>query len=380
MTIIAVYVFPNYGRGPRIGGVRFLRWLRANLRIDRFLLLLLGTVALAAVLPASGRWAPVASDASTIAIGLLFFLYGARLSTAEALAGLRHWRLHGTVLAATFVVFPALGLATQLLPDSVLPRQLAAGVLFLCCLPSTVQSSIAFTSVARGNVPAAICAASLSNLVGIVITPLLVGLLMSTRGGISGQAVLAIAAQLLAPFLLGQLLRRWIGGWIGRHRAVLSLVDRGSILLVVYVAFSDGMRAGIWHQLSGAVLVTVVLVNAVLLAAVLAVTSVVPRWLGFPVDDRITILFCGSKKSLASGLPMASVLFAGHGVGLLVLPLMLFHQLQLMVCAWLAGRLSRRPADAETSDRPTDPVISLGAHSGPVIDRVPQRYPTGRQA
>jgi sodium/bile acid cotransporter 7 len=322
----------------------------------------------------------VSSDASTIAIGLLFFLYGARLSTADALAGLRHWRLHGTVLLATFVLFPLLGLAVQLLPAAVLPGQLAVGVLFLCCLPSTVQSSIAFTSVAKGNVPAAICAASLSNLVGIVITPLLIGLLMSTRGGISGQAVLAIAAQLLAPFLLGQLLRRWIGGWITRYRAMLSLVDRGSILLVVYTAFSDGMRAGIWHQLSGVALVSVVLVNAALLAAVLAVTSVVPRWLGFDAGDRITILFCGSKKSLASGLPMASVLFAGHGVGLLVLPLMLFHQLQLMVCAWLAGRYARRSAEAAADVRSADSVISLGARSEPVIERVPRRYPTGHQA
>lgn len=341
MAMIAVYVFRVNRSRRTLGTMISLRRFLGRLRIDLFLVLLVLTVAVASVLPARGAWAVGFDHGVTVAIGLLFFLYGARLSTGEAMRGLRHWRLHGTVLLATFVVFPLLGLAIMLLPDSVLPHSLALGMLFLCCLPSTVQSSIAFTSVARGNVPAAICAASLSNLAGVVITPLLVGALMSTRGPVSGGVVLDIAAQLLAPFVLGQLLRRWIGGWIAEHRGMLSVVDRGSILLVVYTAFSEGVRAGVWHQLSVVALGTVVLVCAGLLAVVLTITAVVPRWLGFSWPDRVTILFCGSKKSLASGLPMASVLFAGQGVGLLVLPLMLFHQIQLMVCAWLAARYSR---------------------------------------
>ncbi|HEY4006542.1 MAG TPA: bile acid:sodium symporter family protein [Pseudonocardia sp.] len=328
--------------------------LAERLRVEPFMVFILLTVGVAALLPARGSWAEGAGTACNLAIGLLFFLYGVRLSTTEAVNGLRHWRLHGTVLAATFLLFPLLGLAAQLLPGSLLPRDLALGVLFLCCLPSTVQSSIAFTSVAGGNVPAAICAASLSNLAGILVTPVLIGLLMATRGGISGHAVLDIAAQLLAPFVLGQLLRRWIGSWVTGHRGMLALVDRGSILLVVYTAFSDGMRAGIWHQVSASALGSLLLLNAVLLAIVLTATTALAHVLGFRRGDRITILFCGSKKSLASGLPMAGVLFAGHGVGLLVLPLMLFHQLQLMVCSWLAGRFARRAetTEAETSVPP----------------------------
>jgi sodium/bile acid cotransporter 7 len=334
-----------------------LRRLAGRLRIDVFLVLLIATVGIALVLPAQGVWAVGTSRAVTVAIGLLFFLYGARLSTAEAVRGLRHWRLHGTVLLATFVAFPLLGLAIMLLPEAVLPHSLAVGVLFLCCLPSTVQSSIAFTSVARGNVPAAICAASLSNLAGVLITPLLVGALMSTRGPVSGGVVLDIAAQLLAPFVLGQLLRRWVGGWIANHRMLLSVVDRGSILLVVYTAFSEGVRAGVWHQLFLLALGTVVGLCLGLLAVMLLVTWVVPRWLGFSWADQVTILFCGSKKSLASGLPMATVLFAGQGVGLLVLPLMLFHQVQLMVCAWLAGRFSRAENHrVEAGSRETSPT------------------------
>jgi sodium/bile acid cotransporter 7 len=312
-----------------------------NIRVDPFLLMILVTVGVAALIPARGSWATGVGWASSVAIGLLFFLYGVRLAPREAVDGLKHWRLHGTVVLATFVLFPLVGLAVQFLPASVLPRDLAVGVLFLCCLPSTVQSSIAFTSVARGNVPAAICAASLSNLGGIVITPVLTAVLLSSHGGFSGRAVLDVALQLLAPFVLGQLVRRWIAGWVTRHAKVLKIVDRGSILLVVFVAFSEGMVTGIWSSLSLGALGVLLAVDVAVLGVVLAVTAVVPRWLGFSREDRITILFCGSKKSLASGLPMAGVLFAGTGVGLLVLPLMLFHQIQLMVCAWLAGRFAR---------------------------------------
>jgi sodium/bile acid cotransporter 7 len=333
----------------------------ARLKVDPFLVLIALTVGLAAVLPARGATAAAFSCLTTLAIGVLFFLYGVRLSSGEALAGLRHWRLHGLVVVATFVLFPLLGLAVQAVPESVLPRSLALGVLFLCCLPSTVQSSIAFTSVARGNVPAAICAASLSNLVGIVITPVLVGLLMSAHGGVSGRAVVDVALQLLAPFLLGQLSRRWLADWVSRRRALLAVVDRGSILLVVYTAFSQAVVGGLWHRLGLGSLGVLVAVDTALLGVVLATTWLVPRWLGFSRADRITVQFCGSKKSLASGLPMAGVLFAGQGIGLLVLPLMLFHQLQLMACAWLAARYGRTDDSVPGGPPETTPRSRVGA-------------------
>ena len=316
-----------------------------KLHLDPLVLSILGTVALACLLPARGVGALAAGDATKIAVGLLFFLYGARLSPGQAWAGVRHWRLHLTVFCSTFVLFPLLGLAAHALVPAVLTPTLYAGVVLLCAAPSTVQSSIAFTSIARGNVSAAICAASFSNLVGIVLTPLLVGALMTTRGGgFSGHALIDITLQLLLPFVLGQLSRRWLAGFVARHKPVLGLVDRGSVLLVVYTAFSEGVVAGIWGQLSVTSLLALVAVNIVLLAVVLTVTWFGPKLLGFSREDRITIMFCGSKKSLASGLPMASVLFAGQSVGLIVLPLMLFHQIQLMVCAWLAQRLARTTA------------------------------------
>ncbi|MEU6582928.1 bile acid:sodium symporter family protein [Nocardia sp. NPDC046763] len=333
--------------------------LLAKLRIDSFMLGILAAVALAALLPARGEAAEVLDWATKIAIAVLFLLYGARLEPREALAGLRHWRLHSGVLAATFVIFPLLGLALRVLVPSVLTPDLYTGVLFLCLVPSTVQSSIAFTSMARGNVAGAVVSASLSNLIGVFATPLLVMACMNTTAGVhvSPSAVLAIVVQLLLPFLAGQLLRPRLG-WVLGHPAATRTVDRGSVYLVVYAAFSAGVTAGIWHDLPARVLVSTVLVLAALLATVLAVTSLGGRLLGFSHADRIVLTFCGSKKSLATGLPMASVLFAGHPVGLIVLPLMIFHQIQLFTCAALAQRYARRadPVAAELPSGAVEPV------------------------
>ncbi|GAU65992.1 hypothetical protein SSP35_02_03610 [Streptomyces sp. NBRC 110611] len=320
--------------------------LPAWLPVDGYLLALVGTVALAALLPARAAAATAADGAATGAVALLFFLYGARLSTREAMAGLRHWRLHLTVLACTFALFPVLGLAARVLVPHVLPPTLYTGLLFLCLVPSTVQSSIAFTSIARGNVAAAICAGSFSSIAGIVLTPLLAGLVLhGAGGGFSAGSLLSIGCQLLLPFLAGQLLRPRIGSLVARHRKALGYVDRGSILLVVYAAFSAGMVQGIWHQVTPLRLLCLLGVEAVLLAVMLTATSYGSRRLGFPREDRIAITFAGSKKSLAAGLPMASVLF-GAQAGLMVLPLMLFHQMQLMVCAVLAKRYAARTATA----------------------------------
>ncbi|KOU87855.1 bile acid:sodium symporter [Streptomyces sp. XY593] len=325
--------------------------LPARLPLDPYVLALLATVGLAALLPARGAAATAAGAASTAAVALLFFLYGARLSTREALDGLRHWRLHLTVLTCTFLLFPVIGLALRALAPGLLPPALQSGLLFLCLVPSTVQSSIAFTSIARGNVPAAICAGSFSSLAGIVLTPLLAAVLLGGRtGGFSLDSLLGITLQLLLPFLLGQALRRSVGGFLTRHRKTLGYVDRGSILLVVYTAFSAGMVAGIWRQVSPLRLGALMLLEAVLLAVMLLVTWYGAARLGFGREDRIAIQFAGSKKSLAAGLPMASVLF-GAQAGLAVLPLMLFHQMQLMVCAVIARRRAADPLPEPPADR-----------------------------
>ncbi|WP_191229273.1 bile acid:sodium symporter family protein [Aurantiacibacter xanthus] len=317
-----------------------MKALLSRLKIDTFILLLLGTVGLASLLPARGVGADIAGGAADVGIVALFFLHGARLSRQAVIEGLRHWRLHATVGAVTYGVFPLLGLGIALLPF--IDPWLRTGLVFLTLLPSTVQSSIAFTAMARGNVAGAVCSAAFSNLAGIVITPVLVALMLTgEQGGISGDAVLTIVVQLLLPFVAGHLLQPLIGKWIARQRALLLVVDRGSVLMVVYAAFSAAVVEGLWSRVSPADMVTIVALSALLLAFVLVFTWLVGRWLGFSREDVIVLQFCGSKKSLATGVPMAGVLFPAATVGAVILPLMVFHQLQLMVCAVLAARYGR---------------------------------------
>ncbi len=322
---------------------------RLSTLIDTFLLAMAATVALAALFPARGAFAEAMSVVAKVVIALLFWLYGARLSPRQAWQGVKRWQLHLLVLATTFVVFPVLGLAARGLAPWLLNFDLYNGLLFLCLVPSTVQSSIAFTSIARGNVSAALVSASLSNIVGIALTPLLVVLLMNTSGGarMDATAVRDVVLQLLLPFALGQLMRPWIADWIHRHAVVTKVVDRGSILVVVYTAFSMGMVEHIWRSVNAWQLLAVAVVNSVLLAVVLIFTWLTGRLVGLDRGDSIVLLFCGSKKSLASGLPMALVFFPPATVGVIMLPLMIFHQIQLVVCSVIASRLSRDELPAE---------------------------------
>ena len=326
-------------------------------RIDSFLAAILLTVAFAAMMPARGEAAAAVGWLANAAIVLLFFLHGAKLSPQQALVGARHWRLHVMVFLSTFALFPLLGISAHLLVPGFLPGPLWAGVILLTALPSTVQASIVFTSVAGGNVPAAMCSATASSLLGVFLTPLIAGFLLASHGlEISAHSVLAIVMQLLVPFVAGQLLRPWIGDYLTRHPRALKSVDYGSVLILVYAAFSHGVVDGIWHQIDAGDLFKVALVDIALLAAVMSILTFGSRQLGFSRADEIAIVFCGSKKSLVNGVPIASLLFAGH-VGLVVIPLMVFHQIQLMVCASLARHYAARGGTA------SEPLPGLPATS-----------------
>jgi sodium/bile acid cotransporter 7 len=320
-------------------------------KIDPFLIWLIAMVAAASLLPARGSFATLVEIAANSAIVLLFFLHGAKLSRESIMGGIGNWRLHLLVLGSTYALFPALGLLETTVDHIWLDPLLSSGLLFLTLLPSTVQSSIAFTAIARGNVAAAVCSASLSNLLGIFLTPLLVGLFMQAGGGSSVASswgsIKSIVLQLLLPFLAGHLLRPLIGGFVDRNKKILQPVDRSSILLVVYSAFSAAVINGIWRRIGVADLTILMAFCTVLLAMVMIVNVAVARLVGLSHEDSIVLLFCGSKKSLVSGVPMAGALFAPAAVGMVVLPLMIFHQLQLFLCAALAARFRR---EAETRD------------------------------
>ncbi|MDF2637380.1 MAG: bile acid:sodium symporter [Novosphingobium lindaniclasticum] len=321
--------------------------LLSRLNIDPYLLMLLSTVGIASIVPARGIWAGIAGGVADGAIALLFFLHGAKLSREAILDGARAWKLHLTVACLTFVIFPLLGLGIRAIPG--LEPSLATGVLFLTLLPSTVQSSIAFTAIAGGNVAAAVCSASFSNLAGIFVTPVLTALFITGEAqGFSTDPIVSISLQLLLPFVAGHLLRPWIGGFVQRHKKLLGYTDRGSILLVVYTAFGAAVLEGLWQKVTLGELALIAVLSLALLAAIMVIGNLMGRLLGFSHEDRIVILFCGSKKSLATGVPLAGVLFPAAQVGAIILPLMFFHQIQLMVCAVLARRLAAQ-SEAERS-------------------------------
>jgi sodium/bile acid cotransporter 7 len=343
-----------------------LRSFRVLLSWDPFLIALIGVVAAASLFPVQGTAAVWTKSAADAAIMLLFFMHGAKLSRAAIVQGAGNWRLHALTLASTYVLFPIAGLTLVALMRGWANPLLLSGLLFLTLLPSTVQASIAFTSIARGNVAAAVCSASLSNMLGIFITPLLVAVFMQVQRGVQISAwhsVTAILLQLLAPFLAGHLLRPLIGGFIDRNKKLLQPVDRTSVLLVVYSAFSAAVVGGIWTRVSALDLAELVAASAVMLALVMGINVLVARAAGLPREDAIVLLFAGSKKSLVSGVPMAGALFPAAQVGIVVLPLMIFHQLQLFVCAALAARFQREAAarDAQPAIPRTGGEIAAAA-------------------
>lgn len=326
-----------------------LTHLRHLLR-DRFLLGMLLAVVLASLTPQFGRSGGVLHlDAiANAGIFTVFFLHGIALSLASLKAGLLNWRLHALVQTHTFVVFPLLWLLLDALFGSFVPHGLMLGFWYLCALPSTISSSVAMTALGRGNVPGAIFNATLSSLLGIVLTPLLVSLLVGAGGGGGrslGEAILNIAGLLLAPFVLGQLLRPWCGAWFAARKRWTGLIDRGVILMLVYGSFSDAVAGGIWTTYGFSVLVTAFAGSALLLAIVLWLTRRSARLFGFSTADEVAAVFCGSKKTLASGMPMAKLLFgASPALGLVVLPILLYHPLQLFVCSVMAERYAARPS------------------------------------
>lgn len=313
--------------------------------IDPFLVGLLSMLAIGLLVPIPAGVLGVLDIASDVAIVVLFLLYGARLGTRDVLAGLRNVKLQGSALLVTFVLFPLVGLALSTLAEPVLGRTLAMGVLYVSLLPSTVQSSVALVGVARGNVAGAITAATISNVLGMVLTPMLVLVLMHTSSSTGSGGLRSVLLLLLAPFVLGQLVQPLIGRYVRAHKKVTTLWDRGTILLVVLVAVATATAAGVWSTVSAWTLVGVIAVSAVMLAVALAATWFGGRALGLPIEDRIALLMCGSQKSLATGMPMLGALFPAAVAGPIAVPVIVFHQLQLIVSSALARRLARRPEE-----------------------------------
>jgi len=317
-----------------------------RLPIDGFLLAIAAAITLAALAPGLGaRNGPLRLDIATgAAISLVFFLHGAGLPLEALALGVRAVRVHLLVQGTTWILFPVIGALLLAAAGTGLPAGLAVGFFLLCAVSSTISSSVAMTAVAGGNVAAALFNATLSGVLGVVLTPLYVGLVAHTSGvgGSLAAGIGAVALRVLLPLALGQLARPLLGRLLTRHRTLVSYVDRGSIVLIVYGAFCDSILAGAWTRGSFGAVVTVMLLAIGLFALVTLLLRRATRLLGLERGDAIAALFCGSQKSLANGLPIARVMFGGSPtLGFIVLPLIVYHQVQLMVGAMLARRHAR---------------------------------------
>lgn len=310
---------------------------------DNFVLLLFATLAVAWMIPLSNEALPWAQNISFAGIFVLFFLHGLRLPRQEVARAMLGWRLQGTMLAFTFLLMPLFGIGLSQIAAQFLPASLAAGLLYAAILPSTVQSAVSYASLARGNIAASVIGSALSNLSGIFLTPLLFALLLGSASGaaVGGNVVVKIITMLLLPFVIGQVTQKWFGKWAADQRYLLTFFDRGVILLAVYVAFGAAVTSGALAGIDGLSLVYLLLFAGIFLGIAFGAAWMIGGALGFPHDDRISLLFAGAHKSIAIGAPMAALLFPPTLAGLMIVPTILYHQLQLIASAPLAKRLAR---------------------------------------
>lgn len=309
-------------------------------RPDPFILGILTALVIGLLWPAPEPIREVIDKLGDIMVAVLFLLYGMRLRTGEVMRGMTNVRVQGLIFAATYIVFPLLGLTTYASLAGLLGEQFARGILYLSLLPSTVQSSVTFTSIARGDTAAAVCAATFSNVIGMFLTPAWVVLAMREES-VGAGSITQVLTHLLLPFIIGQLMQKKPGDRLRRHPKAVRAVDQTTIIIIVLGAVMDATSAGVWSGVRMAELFSLLAVASALLAIMLSLTWYTAKAVGCDRGGQIAVLMCGSKKSLATGLPMAQAMFPPAVLGAIAVPVIIFHQLQLLVCAYIAARLGK---------------------------------------
>ncbi|MEJ1222312.1 bile acid:sodium symporter family protein [Sediminicola sp. 1XM1-17] len=314
-----------------------------KIKFNGFILALLIAIPIAYIFPNGSRWLHL-NTVTDIGIGLIFFFYGLKLSKDTFRSGVRNYKLHLLIHLSTFVLFPLLVLPFRPMMNGETADLLWVGMFFLAVLPSTVSSSVVMVSIAKGNIPAAIFNASLSGLIGVVLTPLWLGLVVEDAQGVSVVTVITkLLLQIVIPLTLGIMLHHKIGHFAVKKSTLIGYFDKTIIVLIVYSSFCLSFNA---HLFSGMRLEVLLLLFAAILALfllVMFVVNTVSKKLGFSTEDRVTALFCGSKKSLVHGSVMAKIMF-GHSINasIYILPVMIYHISQLLIVAFIAEKFNKR--------------------------------------
>jgi sodium/bile acid cotransporter 7 len=316
--------------------------LLSRLIPDRFILILLATIALASLLPVQGTQVAAAGIAQSAAVFVVFLLHGIRLPRHEVVAGVANWRIQGSLFLFIFAVMPLTGLALAKITDGWLPPLVAIGLLYCGVLPTTVQSATTYTSLAHGNVATSVVASAFNNLAAIVVTPMLFAVLAGQSGGVALSWGLAgrIALILLLPFLIGQSIQKWARPFVIKHPAGVKWVDQIAIAIAVYVAFSAAVVDGIWQRVSGGDFAILGAALTAMLAVAFGGAWALGGWLRLARADRVAVLFAGAHKSIAVGAPLAALLFPAGAAGMVLLPILIYHLVQLLFSAWLAPLLA----------------------------------------
>jgi sodium/bile acid cotransporter 7 len=314
--------------------------------LNAFFFLMIGTIFIAWLFPPLGvAESPLHLPAiAGYGVSVIFFFYGAKLSPENIVNGLSKWRLHLMVQLSTFVLFPVTIVLLRLIFEDYFTSLIGMGIFYLAALPSTVTSSVVMVSIARGNIAAAIFNASVSSILGIFITPLLMSSVLekSTSGFDISHTIIHLCLQVLLPVVLGLFLHHKLGKWVTHYKTTLRNFDQAIILLIVYTSFCESFAGQMFDNFS---LSEIFILGGMMLTLFLVIFSLMDLlsiWMKFKREDRITVIFCGSKKSLVQGAVMGKVIFPDQAIlGVVLLPLMVYHALQLLVGSTIAKRMGK---------------------------------------
>jgi solute carrier family 10 (sodium/bile acid cotransporter), member 7 len=278
----------------------------------------------------------------------IFLLYGLKLNLKEVVKDISNWKLHVLIQSGTFIIFPLLVLLFYPLMNGSEYKSIWLSIFFLACLPSTVSSSVVMVSIAKGNVTSAIFNASISGLIGIIMTPLLMSFFLepSSGSGNHGEVLRQLLIKVLLPIILGILLNPVFKKWVTKYSNIIAEFDRLIILLIVYESFSTAFIENIFVSVPSEIFLILAFSVVFLFFAVYYILQFLAKKMRFNPKDIITVTFCGSKKSLVHGSLFLLVLDIPEDQKVLfLLPVMVYHSFQLFYVSWLASKIAQRSSN-----------------------------------